>query len=380
MSAVGPLAGVTPARARDWASGAAMAAVRVPVPVGGPQAAVWTVRGWAEVAVGCAVLGLPAGYEGLDQVVRDAGVRVGGPFAARLRRLRSLGGQVPRFYPVEGSLPPATELRGRDWPVQPATWEACAALTRFCDHLQLSQLSQPGAATAAGPLTAALGGSGSGPGRSAEQLRWGAAYRPGPIGDHLVAAADIAAGLARRSWLSLPAAGGPVVIALDLPALKGTPRQRWIWRGIHDGAHLDHLAVLTRVTQATPTPAEFGRGLLLAESYAMAVEILAAVECLLAGDAEAVAELRAGLLQRMGRLPGAAPPPGEVSGEQLLEFAALPTLAESYVLGPLRLLAGDHPGSLLPSVLELPLRRRWAAACAAFPPAAQLTDEARQLR
>jgi len=376
MSAAGPLAGVTPARARDWACAAAMAAARVPVPAAGPQAAVWTVRGWAEVAVGCAVLGLPAGYEGLDQVVRDAGVQVGGPFAARLRRLRALGGQVPRCYPVEGPWPPAAEPRGRDWPVQPATWEACAALTRFCDHLQLSQH----AAAAGGGPAAMMGGPGSGPGGSAEQLRWGAAYRPGPTRDHLVAAVDVAAGLAWRTWLSLPTAGGPVVVALDLPVPKGTPRQQWIWRGIHDGAHLDHLAVLTRAAQAAPTRAEFGLGLLVAESYAMAVEILAAVECLLAGDAEAVAELRAGLLQRMGRVPGAAPPPGAVSGEQLLEFAVLPALAESYVLGPLRLLAGDHPGPLLPRVLELPLRRRWAAACAAFPPAARLTDEARRLR
>lgn len=375
MSAAGPLAGVTPARARDWAYGAATMAARVPVPPAGPQAAVWIVRGWAEVALGCAVLGLPAGYEGLDQVVRRAGVRVGGPFAARLHRLRALGGQVPRFYPVEGPWPPATELRGRDWPVQPATWEACAALTRFCDHLQLVEHG-----TAAGPTPTAAGGPGSGPGSSAERLRWGAAHRPGPTRDHLVAAVDVPAGLAWRTWLTLPAAGGPVVVALDLPVSKGTPRQQWIWRGIHDGAHLDHLAVLSRAAQAPPTPAEFGRGLLVAESYAMAVEILAAVECLLAGDADAVAELRAGLLQRIGRVPGAAPPPGEVSGEQLLEFVALPALAESYVLGPLRLLAGDHPGPLLPRVLELPLRQRWAAACAAFSPAAQLTDEARQLR
>ena len=37
-----------------------------------------------------------------------------------------------------------------------------------------------------------------------------------------------------------------------------------------------------------PSPGEFGAGLLIAESYAMAVEMLAAVECILAGEGHAV--------------------------------------------------------------------------------------------
>ncbi len=79
-------------------------------------------------------------------------------------------------------------------------------------------------------------------------------------------------------------------------------------------------------------PGEFGAGLLLAESYAMAVEILAAVECVLAGEGRAVRQLGAGLIERATRLPGGSNPAAE--------FEDLPTLAEVYVLGPLEVLSG----------------------------------------
>ncbi|TKK81045.1 hypothetical protein FDA94_34195, partial [Herbidospora galbida] len=67
-----------------WAAGRAVAARDVPA--SGAEAAAWTVRGWAEIALGCALLG-PAAFDGLDAVVQATGVRHGGPAADRLRAL-----------------------------------------------------------------------------------------------------------------------------------------------------------------------------------------------------------------------------------------------------------------------------------------------------
>jgi hypothetical protein len=136
-----------------------------------------------------------------------------------------------------------------------------------------------------------------------------------------------------------------------------------IWRGIHEGAHLDHLGSLARISGSlAPNPAEFGAGLLVAESYAMAVEILAAVECVLAGEGNAVWQLGAGLIERATRLPGGSNPAAE--------FADLPTLAEVYVVGPLEVLASGPAAAALPAEINRSLHDRWQRACAAYPPAA----------
>ena len=87
---------------------------------------------------------------------------------------------------------------------------------------------------------------------------------------------------------------------------------------------------------------------MVTESYAMAVEILAAVECLLAGEGQAVWQLGAGLIERATRLPGGSRPAPE--------FADLPTLAEVYVLGPVEILAGGRRRGCCP--------RRFSARCA----------------
>jgi hypothetical protein len=156
----------------------------------------------------------------------------------------------------------------------------------------------------------------------------------------------------------------------DVPS-TATPLAQQIWRGIHEGAHLDHLAVLARSGATAPSPAEFGTGLLVAESYAMAVEILAAVECVLAGEGQAAWQLGAGLVERATRLPGGS--------AATAEFADLPTLAEVYVLGPLEVLAGRAAGRALPAEITGPLRARWLAACAAYPPAAAFGSAAAEL-
>ena len=104
----------------------------------------------------------------------------------------------------------------------------------------------------------------------------------------------------------------------------------------------------------------------------MAVEMLAAVECILAGEGHAVWQLGAGLIERATRLPGGSNPAAE--------FADLPTLAEVYVLGPLDVLSGG------PGLVTRPARRthrslldRWRAACAAYPPAASFGASAAEL-
>ena len=176
------------------------------------------------------------------------------------------------------------------------------------------------------------------------QLAWGRRYRPSADGAHAAVCLPVSRRLARRTWMCLPWLG--VTIA-DVPS-TATPLAQQIWRGIHEGAHLDHLGVLARSGATAPSPAEFGTGLLVAESYAMAVEMLAAVECILAGEGQAVWQLGAGLVERATRLPGGS--------AATAEFADLPTLAEVYVLGPVEVLADGAAGA--------PCRPRSPARCA----------------
>jgi hypothetical protein len=177
--------------------------------------------------------------------------------------------------------------------------------------------------------------------------------------------------LARRTWMCLPGLPGPGSAIAEVPS-TATPLEQQVWRGIHEGAHLDHLASLARLGgPLAPSPGEFGAGLLVAESYAMAVEILAAVECILAGEGDAVRQLGAGLIERATRLPGGANPAAE--------FADLPTLAEVYLLGPLDVLSGGPASAALPAEITRSLRDRWRSACAAYPPAAAFGSVAAEL-
>ena len=171
--------------------------------------------------------------------------------------------------------------------------------------------------------------------------------------------------------MCLPGLPVPGTAIAEVPS-TATAMAQQVWRGIHEGAHLDHLGVLARVRRGlAPSPGEFGAGLLLAESYAMAVEILAAVECALAGEGDAVRQLGAGLIERATRLPGGSNPAAE--------FEDLPTLAEVYVLGPLEVLSGGPAPATLPAELTGPLLDRWAAACAAYPPAGVFGASAAEL-
>ena len=351
--APGPAHVAAPA-AYSWAIAAAQAAVRVPAL--DAEADAWTVRGWADVAVGCLALdgsaptvpggsapSAPGAFGGLDEVIRAMPVVSGGQHAARLRRLRELAGPVPPWYP--DARPVAGPVRG----VGPFIWQGAELLACFGEELMM---------TGAGLLWGA-----SCPLSSARQLAWGARYRPSPSDAHRTVRLPVNRFLARRTWMCLPGPGpgkgsGPAVAEVPSTA---SPLAQQIWRGIHEGAHLDHLAALTALGAAAPSPAEFGAGLLIAESYAMAVEILAAVECVLAEEGHAVWQLGAGLIERATRLPGGSDPAPE--------FVDLPTLAEVYVRGPLEVLTGGDAARALPAQIVGSLRARWRSASAAYPPA-----------
>lgn len=357
-------------QARTWATAAATAAAHVPAD--GAEAALWTVRGWTEVALGCTVLRAPEAISGLDDVVCESGICDGGRFAARLRQLRRRWGPVPAGYPDGGS-------PGRVRPVGPATWQACRLLAEFCDALA-DTLAQPGPA-AVHRHRANVGG-------TVASLRWGEHWRPSPTRDFQIVTCDLDPALMRRTWLWLPTRNGGVATVVD-----GRPRRTGgaahVWRGIHDGAHLDHLAAVAPRCPGAPGQIEFGTGLLDAESYAMAVEIAAAAECAQAGDLDTLRTLRAGLVERIGRLPGyhawvaqhapASPALVEAQTVSVSEFAGLPTLAESYVLAPLRLLAGGRSGFRLPVDLTMGLRQSWTTVCQLYPPAATLAARSERL-
>ena len=359
--------------ARAWAIAAATAAVRVPA--GNAEADAWTVRGWADVAIGCVALDGPGfagpsrrlirrdesgAFSGLDEVIRSLRVVSGGQHAARLRQLRRFAGPVPPWYP--DTRPVAGPIRD----VGEIVWRAAGLVSGFGELLMAT------AATlrhdAACPLV------------SARQLAWGARYRPSPSAEHVTLRLPLNRRLARRTWMCLPGLPGPGTAIAEVPS-TATAIEQQIWRGIHEGAHLDHLSSVARLRHPpghppgrplAPSPGEYGAGLLVAESYAMAVEMLAAVECILAGEGHAVWQLGAGLIERATRLPGGASPAAE--------FADLPTLAEVYLLGPLDMLSGGSgPSTVLPAELTRSLHDRWRAACVAYPPAASFAASAAEL-
>jgi hypothetical protein len=374
--APGPTHVAAPA-ARAWAIAAANTAVRVPAT--NAEAAAWTVRGWADVAVGCLALSGPASpgsgpsgsapsgsgpdqsgaFGGLDEVVRAVPIISGGPHAARLRRVRELAGPVPPWYPDARPVPGPIRDLG------PFAWQAADLMAGFGEELMMTGAGLPWRASC--PLS------------SARQLAWGARYRPSPSEGYRTVRLPVTRFLARRTWMCLPGrpgpAPGPGPVIAEVPS-TAAPLAQQIWRGIHEGAHLDHLGALTALRPdalgpAAPSPAEFGAGLLIAESYAMAVEIVAAVECILAEEGHAVWQLGAGLIERATRLPGGSDP--------VPEFTDLPTLAEVYVRGPLEVLAGGGAARALPEQITGPLNARWRSACAAYPPAAAFGCAAAEL-
>jgi len=211
----------------------------------------------------------PGAFSGLDEVIRSLRVVSGGQHAARLRELRRFAGPVPPWYP--DTRPVAGPIRD----VRGIVWRGAGLVTGFGERLIATAATlRHGAAL---PLV------------SAPQLAWGARYRPSPSKGHVTIRLPLNRRLARRTWMCLPGLPGPGTAIAEVSS-TATAMEQQIWRGIHEGAHLDHLSSMARLRRPmAPSPGEFGAGLLVAESYAMAVELLAGVECILAGEGHAVA-------------------------------------------------------------------------------------------
>ena len=213
--------------ARAWAVAAATAAVRVPA--GNAEADAWTVRGWADVAVGCVALDGPGSagpgsrlawrddpgaFSGLDEVIRSLRVVSGGQHAARLRQLRRFAGPVPPWYP--DTQPLAGPIRG----VRAAAWNAARLMAGFGEQLIAAADALPGGTAC--PLI------------SAQQLSWGVRYRPSPSDGHVALRLPVNRRLARRTWMCLPGLPAPGTAIAEVPS-TATAMAQQVWRGIHEG-------------------------------------------------------------------------------------------------------------------------------------------------
>lgn len=359
------------------------------VPAAGGEAANWTVRGWAEAALGCLVVGQPEAYAGLDDAIRQSETPCIGPYAERLRTLRRLGGPLPDVYSRSHRVSePADVVVRETLPRREA--EACITLAEFCDSLAVALVAfgaRRSEAADTTPLWANV----------ADHLRWGERYRasPSPHGHrgYRNVDTDVPENLIQRSWMRLPSADGSYNTLLRPAARReATVRQR-VRQGIHNGAHLDHLAALGWDGDPPRCPArlEYGTGLMAAEAYAMSIEILAAADCADSARTAEALELYRRLLSRMGRIPGFRAWQGteEAAGgaraavaassslrraayETEAEFASLPTLAGCHVTGPLRLIASGWADPLVPEHLAARARARWNTVCGRSEPAAAL--------
>lgn len=397
VASVASVASASNEAAYAWAFAAARAAACVPA-ADQAEAAEWTLRGWAEVALGCAALGLPGGWSGLDDAVGAAAAAFRGTFGRRLVQLRALGGRPPACYTEQTEQPDPAEPDHAAHELSAQTARACAIVAEFCDALPMD--ADP-------PIGPALRADMSG------LMRWGEPWRPRRgrrrRDPWSVLPTRIDRQLAWRCWMRLP---GPdtreparVTLIETAPPKPQAPhtaaaalRQR-VCHGIHNGAHLDHLSALSVDSHPTTahSPLEFGAGLLAAESYAMAVEILAAAECAAARRPAEARQLGLGLIERIGRLPGYPGWYDQASNNGLLpsagrsaladamairigEFAGLPSLAANYLIGPLRFIAGAADPAYFPADLTDAFRARWDHAAHRFPPAARLFERVRFLR
>jgi hypothetical protein len=219
--------------ARAWAVAAATAAVRVPA--GNAEADAWTVRGWADVAIGCVALDGPGfidparrlvrrdgagAFSGLDEVIRSLPVVSGGQHAARLRELRRSAGPVPPWYP--DTRPVAGPIRD----VRRIVWRGAGLVTGFGELLIAAAATlRHGAAL---PLV------------SAPQLAWGARYRPSPSTGHVTI--RLCKTLRRASPAHRPA-------ALD-PGFHGV-RAHWT-RGFMAFGRVRHTRIVMLMVPACP--------------------------------------------------------------------------------------------------------------------------------
>src|SRR5262249_36571741 len=153
------------------------------VPADGTEHSLWTVRGWAEVALGILTLGMPDSFVELDAVVAEVGLSTGGRFAERLGRLRTVAGPAPRWYPRVGRSRPMR-------PVDELAWSAARLLLDFCTAID-------GVVADSRPHRRATGAD---DGTNAT-TSWAASLRPSPTEHFRILDAGVDPGLVWRTWM-----------------------------------------------------------------------------------------------------------------------------------------------------------------------------------
>jgi hypothetical protein len=325
-----------PAERREQSPGQ-LVRLAMRVPAVGDEAASWQVRNLAELALQALCTGSGELLAHVDIAAATVGPAEP-PLVARLRAVRAEAGAVPGSYP---------RVRRKPAEVRPAGPQALAAARqlarlagRVSTHGQTGE-HQVRLVTAA-DVRAHL-----------DRL---ACTRPFGLG-HQCRPLLLAKGAVWRSWFL---DGSTPVFAF--PCHPHPTGAAAVMYGLHVGVHLDHLAALVATRGAhVAARLQFGRGLLVAEAVAMAVELATLVDPL-AQLAPAEREfLRQAVGDRIARLPGppAAPASGSSAGRR--EFVTLPTLAESYVLGPLRLARRGFQHQLIPPHVRDALVGAWRA-------------------
>ncbi|WP_459803317.1 hypothetical protein [Herbidospora sp. RD11066] len=269
-------------------------------------------------------------------------------FVERLRALRAYAGPVPRRYPV-----PSYERRD----IAPArkTVEAVVALGKLIDSIEVIRPATGQVRTPArlSDVAAAL-----------DQMK---SIRPLSGGVHRCRRVTVDRTLVWRGWFGQ--SGSPVMLFVEQDLAQV---ELELMYGLHAGTHLDHLTeVLQSTGPAAAARLEYGSGLLVAESVAMAAEFIAFASQKHELAEQARSFLRRSLIERIARIPNLRdhlPPesrfsPAVCDAMDLTpahEFAALPTLAGSYVSGPFELARRRFRHPLIPPACAEALTRAWA--------------------
>jgi hypothetical protein len=321
-------------------------ALAMAVPAVGEEADDWRARNLAESLLHALLTQQPGALAAIDDAAST--LPAASPrFATRLRTLRGLFGPVPARYPS-----PRTTSTDLPWP-PPHVRRHAIAFAHLADHAHTPSPTGP-------PPTP------SGAAEVAADLDRTAYLRPfGHTGHHCVDVC-ISADLVWREWL-MNGHTPMLAVAFKPPSPNETAQRPALQ--LHNGTHMDHLAELAE--HSGPSAArklQFGSGLVVAESVAMTVEITTLADA--TQDVPLRASLHHMLIDRLSRLPGLvrwglAELPGSPSMHQAAavthgEFAALPTLACTYIAGPFRLAARDFEHPLIPPRLRAALRARWA--------------------
>lgn len=348
---------MTPSRSADrvgaWtesALGSARRALRVP-----QEDADWQVRNWCEILAILVATGNASEVRRVDRCIETSPIRsCSAHFARRLHSLRRCAGEVPGWWPrgAQGA-PTPPRLREPERGV-------LRALLAFGDALARTAVAPKGLQEVRievvdlAPLLV-----------SASPLRVQAGVEC--IGVDASAVAD----LIWRRWFRFPTAEGGGAACLLVPGDTIPRVKHLVWTGVHDATHLIHLADPQDVDGAGPSAIEFNDGLVLAESVAMAAELIAASTARRRGTSDVAHILWEGLAERIGRVttedsrdfratPDAASPTlGAALAASNPEFGTLPTLARAYTFGALALAARGFRDPRVPADLGGALRERW---------------------